>query len=50
MVELFSYVSNHPMLAVGAHIGLALPGEVGSFQREGKVVQQFHYLFPFSEA
>ncbi|KAL8131044.1 uncharacterized protein LOC141711378 isoform X2 [Apium graveolens] len=34
-----SYVSDNPMLAVGAHIGLAPPGEVGSFQREGKGYQ-----------
>lgn len=39
---LFRYINNNPVYAKSAYIGLALPGDVGSWQYETKVSPPFH--------
>jgi hypothetical protein len=40
------YIDDQDLYASGAYVGLALPGEAGSWQRECKVNQHAMYITP----
>jgi len=42
----FRYIDDQDLYASGAYVGLALPGEAGSWQRECKVNQHAMYIIP----
>ena len=42
-LHLFRYVADDDIVARGAYVGLAPPGQVGSWQRECKVIYVPHF-------